>query len=67
VRSEWPDHLRWVLDLFLKTPMSEGIKATYTPRFIIASKQQSLLLYTNAGYGGWTDGVQPWLNKTLGA
>ena len=67
MRSEWPEELRWALDLFLASPSAEGIKALYTPRFIIASKRRDKLLHSAHGYRGWTDFAKPWLDKHVGA
>jgi hypothetical protein len=67
LKSEWPEELRWVLDLFLVSPEAAGVKAIYTPRFIAASKAQNKLLYTTHGFAGWTERFKPWLDKRLGA
>ena len=67
MRSEWPENMRWVLDLFLKSPDAEGLKSTYSPRFIVASKQQNKMILCSAGEQGWSATVKPWLDKTYGA
>ncbi len=66
LRGEWPPEHRWALDLFLASPDSEGRKAHYTPRFIVASRQQNRLLLCSHGYGGWTHEVKPWLDQRFG-
>ncbi len=66
VRREWPEDARWVLDLFLDSPDSEGIKSLYTPRFIIASRKEKRILLCTSGTSGWRDQVKPWLDSNLG-
>lgn len=65
VRSEWPDDLRWVFDLFFTSTYAEGVKALYTPRFIAATREPSKLLYTSWGNEGWTRHFKPWLDKRV--
>jgi hypothetical protein len=66
LRSEWPEDLRWALDLFLASEASEGLRAHYTPRFLFASKAQNKLLFTTYGTNGWTEYGRPWLDKNVG-
>ena len=66
-RSEWPEEYRWVLDLFLESEESDGVRSFYTPRFIIASRAQKRMLLTASGTDGWRHSVQPWLDRHVGA
>jgi len=66
-RSEWPEEYRWVLDLFLESDASEGVRSLYTPRFIIASRAQNRMLLTSSGTEGWRLSVKPWLDRQVGA
>jgi hypothetical protein len=67
IRGEWPAEHRWVLDLFLASPHSEGLKSNYTPRFIAASKEKNKMLHTSWGTLGWSDHTKPWLDKHVGS
>ena len=66
-RSEWPEDYRWVLDLYLESEESEGVRSLYTLRFIVASRAQKRMLLTAVGTDGWRLSVKPWLDRTVGA
>jgi len=65
-RSEWPDDYRWVLDLFLESEESEGVRSLRTPRFIIASRAEKRMLLTTSGNENWTQVIRPWLDREVG-
>ena len=65
-RSEWPDDYRWVLDLFLESEESEGVRSLRTPRFIIASRAGKRMLLTTSGNENWTQVIRPWLDREVG-
>ncbi len=66
LRQEWPEDLRWVVDLFNASPYSEGIKSNYTPRFIVASRKRNRILACSYGNNGWNTVIRPWLDKNVG-
>lgn len=66
-RSEWPEEYRWVLDLFLESEESDGVRSLYTPRFLIASREQKRLLVIASGFDSWTRVVKPWLDRQVGS
>jgi hypothetical protein len=66
-RSEWPEEYRWVLDLFLESDASEGVRSLYTPRFVIASRAENRILLTSSGNEGWSRTIKPWLDRHVGA
>ena len=66
-RSEWPEEYRWVLDLFLESEESEGVRSLRTPRFIVASRAEKRMLLTASGSDNWSSVVKPWLDRTVGA
>ena len=66
LRSEWPEELRWVVDLFLASPQADGIESIRTPRFIVASSTRNAMLFTAWGTGGWTEKFKPWLDRNVG-
>jgi hypothetical protein len=55
-----------VVDLFNESPYSEGMKAIYTPRFIVASKARNRILVCSYGNAGWKNVIRPWLDKNVG-
>lgn len=65
-RSEWPEEYRWVLDLFLDSEESDGVRSLRTPRFIIASRSEKRMLLTTSGNENWTQVVRPWLDRQVG-
>lgn len=65
-RSEWPEEYRWVLDVFLESDASEGVRSLYTPRFIIASPAEKRMLLTTSGNEGWSRTIKPWLDRHVG-
>lgn len=66
-RSEWPEPLRWVFDVWDASPTSDGRESLYTPRFIVARESDRSLLFTAAGEYAWRYEIVPFLNRLVGA